>query len=393
MGKEVLEIDTQKYYGELLNFSCEFKQKMNEEKLHLPYHLNVIDEMHINENGHSRILCKLLCYTNSKGEYELLESLIDYVKRVSYLQDFGKIEIEKPVITQEKERIDLWVRDNNYALIFENKVYNAADQDAQICRYIEKTKNNNLKKYCDEQIFVVYLSKDGKEPDLQSWNNYKDVFSTRYVNLSFNRDILSWLKQDVFPNIREKDECLKSAVRQYIDYLEGLFFLRTNTMNEILGKLISNRFELDKCEDEKAKARLLQDKMNEMGELIDAMSFLRGENRKIIYGEWKKETKNRFPDFNPAAVALTSVTFDKIDGKKMNVVIDENSEGLYCEVHIHSSEKDRTITNCQKIMELQKDILSHKNDVSIWEYFGADDYDEVFDMFLKVVERCKTLID
>ena len=38
-------------------------EKEKQEKLNLlPYHLNVIDELHINENGHSRILTKLLQY-------------------------------------------------------------------------------------------------------------------------------------------------------------------------------------------------------------------------------------------------------------------------------------------------------------------------------------------
>ena len=47
-------------YKKLLNFSREFHKRYMEEKLKLPYHINVIDELHINENGHSRILLKLL---------------------------------------------------------------------------------------------------------------------------------------------------------------------------------------------------------------------------------------------------------------------------------------------------------------------------------------------
>lgn len=38
----------------------------------LPYHLNVIDELHINENGHSRILCKLL-QLKSKVENQMFQ--------------------------------------------------------------------------------------------------------------------------------------------------------------------------------------------------------------------------------------------------------------------------------------------------------------------------------
>ena len=34
-------------------------QKKEELKQELPYHINVIDELHINENAHSRILTQL----------------------------------------------------------------------------------------------------------------------------------------------------------------------------------------------------------------------------------------------------------------------------------------------------------------------------------------------
>ena len=112
---------------------------------------------------------------------------------------FYLIEICKPEITQERERIDLWIRDEKFALIFENKIYNAQDQDAQISRYIEKTLR---KGYLQKNVFIVYLSQDGSEPNNQSWGDYKNQFSDRYVNLSFKEDILFWLKQIILPTIR-----------------------------------------------------------------------------------------------------------------------------------------------------------------------------------------------
>ena len=111
-----------------------------------PFHINVIDELHINENGHSRILCKLLQYRTKRGNYELLESFLSFVGE-KYMRDekeipLEKIKIENPIITQELERIDLWVREKGkYAIIFENKVCGASDQEAQIFRYIPKIRN------------------------------------------------------------------------------------------------------------------------------------------------------------------------------------------------------------------------------------------------------------
>lgn len=83
---------------DLLIFSEEFRKKKEEAEKKLPYHVNIIDELHINENGHSRILTKLLQYKNEKNEYEILQSLLDYTKQ----KNFWEIKITNPTITQEK---------------------------------------------------------------------------------------------------------------------------------------------------------------------------------------------------------------------------------------------------------------------------------------------------
>lgn len=64
----------------LLSLSESFQIKYEHVSQRMPYHINVIDELHINENGHSRILTKLLQYVNSHGEYKILQSLIDYIR-------------------------------------------------------------------------------------------------------------------------------------------------------------------------------------------------------------------------------------------------------------------------------------------------------------------------
>ena len=389
-------------YNILLKLSDDFRQKMEMEKRRLPYHINVIDELHINENGHSRVLCKLLCYTNAKGEYEFLESLVKYIIRTSRVSEFERIKIVNPKVTQEISRIDLWVRDREkkYAIIFENKIYNASDQEAQISRYIEKTIADG---YDKKNIFVVYLSQSGSQsgnnPDPQSWGNYFEEFSSRYVNLAFNHDILLWLKQEVFPNIREKDAHLKSAVHQYIDYLDGLFFLRTidNTMNMNLDKFISDHLKLEECKDDKERACLIQEKMNDLQNLIQKMQSLKDKTRQNIIEEWRKTTRERFPELHPLEKgALTDVTFDSINYKKTNVVIGVDNNGLYCQVQIDNEipQENRQI-DVEKFRSLRKSLTEPARKVNncIWKYFPQDDYDNVFNLFLEIVERCKKLRD
>ena len=209
--------------------------KVIEENKHLvPYHLNLIDELHINENGHSRILYKLLEYRTPDGDYIFLKSLLKYIAR--NCEAFEKICVINPKITQELCRIDLWVRDKDYAIIFENKVYNATDQEAQIARYIECTQGNG---YPLDKIFVIYMpQKDDKDPVDDSWGEYKEAFASRYVKFSFRNGVLPWLKSDVLSSIPDKDKLLKSAIEQYVDYLEGLFKQRES--DKILNTMLEN---------------------------------------------------------------------------------------------------------------------------------------------------------
>ena len=186
-------------------------------KKDLPYNINVIDELHANENAHSRILCKLLQYKDGFGKYRILESLLFYISLLEGKEVFANVIIKSPIITQEKDRIDLWIRDEEtgYAIILENKVKGAIDQDAQLARYIDNTIKKNFSK---EKIFVVYLPSDEHEPAPYSWMldgiDYRTSFQSRYVNLSFKMHVLSWLKEIVLPNCIIKEELLISAVKQ-----------------------------------------------------------------------------------------------------------------------------------------------------------------------------------
>ena len=232
----------------LIKLLNEFNIAYSRLKQSLPYHLNVIDELHINENAHSRILCKLLLFRSDTGEYEILQSLIKYISR--YNKAFDGIIIKSPEITQELERIDIWVKDKEggYAIIFENKVYDANDQEAQIARYIKKTRN----KFDDNQIFVVYMpSVSDYEPSSQTWEDNEtgeslyDKFKNRYAKVSFDGGVLPWLKENVLPNIRVKDGYLHSALLQYIDYLEGRFDKRNNNKktNMEIKRFLDEEFE------------------------------------------------------------------------------------------------------------------------------------------------------
>ena len=383
-------------YEKLLSFADEYKKVSDKEKHSLPYQINVIDELHINENGHSRILTQLLKFANAKGEYELLESLIEYVKNLHNADEWDRIMVKRPLLTQEKARIDLWVRDvrdADYAIIFENKIYNAKDQEAQLSTYIDKTKAEG---FAEQDIFVVYLSQTGQEPNDQTWGDYKQAFADRYVNLSFRDDILPWLKSEVLPNIHEKDICLKSAVIQYIDYLEGLFFLKSiyRTMNMNLEKIINSHFELDKCKDDKERVRLLSEKIDDIKELEQQLYNVIDNICQRIFDGWKDDVKRRYPELKSGYSDDHVSVSIPICGKNAIIRINEKNK-LFCQVEYDSklSEEQRLIEKSPIMFLKDEEILSNSNQFYCWKNFDINDFDGVYSCFIKTVERCLEMKD
>jgi hypothetical protein len=330
---------------------------------------------------------RLFCYRNEKGEYEFLKSFIDFIRFNTHSEDFKRIKINKPTITQEEQRIDLWVRDKSYAIIFENKVYNASDQDAQLHRYIEKTKG---KGYNTNNIFVIYLPQYYHEPDEQSWGEYKRDFESRFVIIPFQDGIIKWLKEYVLPNIRYKDQYLFSAVTQYIDYLEGLFGIRTinNRLIMNLERLFEEQFELSKCSSDKKRMDVLIDKISDFQTITNQMRSLKNKYRQNIIDSWQDDIRNRYPMLQESTIKDKYVGVDiNYYGKVIHVFVYANSQ-LYCQVEYDNNlpAKERLIANTP-VMKLS-DILNKTNETQLWKYFNIDDVEGVYDCFIKVVERC-----
>ena len=386
--------------SDLLNFASEFSSIKEEEQKKLPFHLNLVDQLHINENAHSRILMHLLSYKNDNGKYVFLTSLIDLIKE-KQSGDFGKITIESPQITQEKERIDLWVRDKDYAIIFENKIYNADDREAQLSNYIEKTLKHDYNK---KQIFVVYLSQYPKEPELRSWGEYKENFCSRYINLSYCYDILPWLKDKVLPNIKYKELFLQTAIIQYIDYLEGLFKIRNidKPMNKELNTLIEQHFNLT-SESAKDKIQDIQKSAQELDDLSSQMKALLESYRQNIYETWKKKTEEKYSKLHPNQVSngsgkgwvITDVTFDDIDGKQgKRAVVSIGCDGTqfysgFC-FAFDLPAQDRELQGpTVERLEKQNHLKARNIRKELYKSFDKEQFDEVYQHFEKTIAIVK----
>ncbi len=297
-----LEIRIQENFGDLLKLLADFNNIYDIETEKLPYHINLIDELHADENAHSRIFAKLLRYRKN-NKFPLLEGFL-------YEVCGFKMTVIKPVVEKVDScgRIDIPIFDTNYVVLIENKVTDKApDQNTeaggQLARYIETIKN--CYRRSEKEIFVVYTPKYSRDPSDECWINkdkfsYKDSFKLRFKSVSYRDDIYPWLKDNIV-RFEEKDIYLQSVIAQYIDHLEGLFSLRTinNTMNMRLQEFLKEQLNLeDKNSDEAIK--ILDHKKEDLENAIAQIELLKFDYRKknVIdrFNDWKQQIIADFPN-------------------------------------------------------------------------------------------------
>ncbi len=188
------------------------------------FSFNVLDNVHLNENAHTRILVKLLQHPKICRSFlcALGESFPDSgLQRL--LDDAGE---EDPKISCFSEYVDARIRLKDISVLIENKVKDAVDQDAQIDRYVEAEEN---KKGGKGLTFVVYLTKDGKKKvsdasfaRTRELLGYKsEAESGRFLAVNYRDHILPWLRDRVLAWENENTLTLAAGVVQYIDYIEG----------------------------------------------------------------------------------------------------------------------------------------------------------------------------
>lgn len=207
--------------SENISLAREFAKYYEEQKAALPFHINVIDELHANENAHTRILTHLLQYKED-GKHVIMSSFLGLIPGIN----LDSFDIEKSKVYYNMEYIDgLIEKKGEYAIIIENKIHWAEDQNKQIERYVMTEIKRGIPA---DNIWVIYLTKDGtkKIEDYSLTEKAKSILKDRFIEMNYLHDILPWLKDTVLPNCRVKEEWLTSAIKQYIDHLEGLFMIR-----------------------------------------------------------------------------------------------------------------------------------------------------------------------
>ena len=220
-----------------------FKQKQQQQKLRGLNDFNLFTTLLKASNEvrlHSRFLSFLL---NPNGEHCQGSLFLDLFLEKCGLAYF--LDTSNTSVFAEYKSIDLYLTDGNNHIIIENKIW-AGDQHKQIKRYIETIKKENKDIDLTENLVVIYLSLDKKNPtdcslgdfkvagDFLVQNNEKDSSENKekcqFRNLLYKTEISQWLVEShkqVF-NITN----LSLAITQYQEVIERLY---NNYKKKIMG--------------------------------------------------------------------------------------------------------------------------------------------------------------
>lgn len=164
-------------------------------------HFNIIDELHANENAHTRILASLL------SDKTILHS---FLKTIVKLEDKDIEDAAPDQLSIFSDYMDAALISRNFALIIENKIHGAVDQDQQIARYVA-----NMSGY-HNKIIVMYLTLAGGKPGPDSFPEECTQKCT-LITINYRDHILPWLEK-----LPVSDQLLSSGLIQYTDHLKGL---------------------------------------------------------------------------------------------------------------------------------------------------------------------------
>jgi len=288
---------------ENLELAKNISDKISEIKKSLPYHLNIIDELHINENAHSRILSKLLQYQENE-RYIFLKKFFEHCDL--------PLQPEKPEISTEKQRIDILIMDKSagYAVIIENKVNYAEDQNAQIKRYVDKVIKHGIS---EDKIYVLYLTRWGRKivSEKSLPNDLKGKLDKRYKPINFNNHILPWLNS-LIGFCRFKDTQLIAAIQQYTDFIKGFLNQRNDTQKiyQIMKKEITKLLKLtDKNRIE--RYHIIDEKLDEIANLQNQLNNMKNElantARKAFFEKLYHKLNENFPGWEYRSEVIKEV--------------------------------------------------------------------------------------
>lgn len=379
-----------------INFLNKFSSLYNCEANKLPYRLNLLDDLSTNENAHSRFLIRLLQHK---------PALIHFIKFINNDESnsftFDLNLIEKPILSYEKLRIDGLIREKlKYVIILENKIHNAAEQEQQIGRYINKCKSLGFKV---DQIFIVYLTRTERDNHSeQSWGNEYSLenFNKRYSKLSYQSKILPWLESYLI-TLSSKEELIKSALLQYIDHLKHFINRKEiySTMDSELQKFL--KLELRLSADDVENIEVIQQKINEMSNLKEHLEKLAKDTKMKLFGDWKMKLgeNSEFTDYKKfhqlEDSKINTGLIVQYQGEEFLILIEHNfkTSTIYYGFHTRYGETMKFETEIKEFLTSIIEIENFKVEEPNWYGWKYTSFEDGYCELENLIKMVKTKIN
>lgn len=223
-------------FKEIFNEYKVAKDKIEKDfKLDLNNNFNffeAISDTYKKENLHSDLMKQILDPTTKEiGNINYLKSFFNIIG--VQLKDFDDLRNVK--VERERNRIDILISDDDNAIIIENKINNAPDQDKQLERYYKiVSKHKEVKKI----VYITLSSEDNGEPSNLKGYGDSETIEKLLIHLPAvskdrqKKSLINWL-----------DECIKitpennigkiflGQYKQLLAYLGGKVLMLENKEN------------------------------------------------------------------------------------------------------------------------------------------------------------------
>ncbi len=225
--------------GDLEGFLDQFrliKEKYGECARDTGEHFNIfsiLDRERDEEKTHSALLTDLL---NPDGSHiqgtVFLRLFFERLQRTHASQftwEFSETELAKFRVTKESYTgdgfIDILIKNADKFVVIENKI-GAREQERQIGKYYSYAKKN----YKDENIAIIYLTLDGREPS--EYMLGEGLEKEKVLRVSYKDHIIKWLAI-----------CMKEKEEADISHIKGILFQYQSLLKKLTGQTYLTHLE------------------------------------------------------------------------------------------------------------------------------------------------------
>lgn len=271
------------------------------------YHFNALLNAEPDEPKVSKILAGFFMQ-KTNGEYRILKDFVNKNWGINLSSMIKSPIIITEEVVKNDKRIDILVYEKEkYAIVMENKIWDAPDQPNQLANYIEAMMGGTYN-FNEEQIYVAYLPKTKEHsPSPNSWtregigDSYKEEFKERFKLIDFKEKILPWLESSKeFQKIID-NPYFENSRFLFIDFLRRKLDIDNidNMAQKEIEKQLREYFSSD--ENAIADADKIVQMINKLpkidiNEVVKYLAIIRKEKTKKAMQEWLTYLHRDYPD-------------------------------------------------------------------------------------------------